>query len=195
MHIPADGGGFHVKAASLPIGPGYTAIKVNGNFPNNRAKHGLPTIQGAILLFDTVDRFAGRAAQLDRDHHQAHRRRDRGRRAVSRAARVANRDHLGLRRAGPAQLAALRQRSISAASSCSTGMPRRRETFAERDRRARVSMSMFRQSRARVARQRRDRHLHDRRNAVPRRRGRARRHLHRGDRRGQSGQERDRTVS
>lgn len=53
MHIPADSGGFHVKAGSLPIGPGYTAIKVNANFPNNRAKHGLPTIQGAILLFET----------------------------------------------------------------------------------------------------------------------------------------------
>ena len=54
MHIPADGGGFHVKAGSLPIGSGYTAIKVNGNFPNNRAACGLPTIQGAILLFDTA---------------------------------------------------------------------------------------------------------------------------------------------
>jgi alanine dehydrogenase len=53
MHIPADGGGFHVKAGSLPIGSGYTAIKVNGNFPNNRTARGLPTIQGAILLFDT----------------------------------------------------------------------------------------------------------------------------------------------
>ena len=49
----ADGGGFHVKAGSLPIGPGYAAFKVNGNFPDNRATHGLPTIQGAILLFDT----------------------------------------------------------------------------------------------------------------------------------------------
>ena len=54
MHIPAEGGGFHVKAGSLPIGSGYTAIKVNGNFPNNRATRGLPTIQGAILLFDTA---------------------------------------------------------------------------------------------------------------------------------------------
>jgi len=50
MHIPAGGGGFHVKAGSLPIGPGYTAIKVNGNFPNNRLAHGLPTIQGATLF-------------------------------------------------------------------------------------------------------------------------------------------------
>jgi alanine dehydrogenase len=54
MHIPAAGGGFHVKAGSLPTGSGYTAIKVNGNFPDNRATHGLPTIQGAILLFETA---------------------------------------------------------------------------------------------------------------------------------------------
>src|SRR4051794_12969586 len=53
MHIPAKGGGFHVKAGSLAIASGYTAIKVNGNFPDNPAAHGLPTIQGAILLFDT----------------------------------------------------------------------------------------------------------------------------------------------
>jgi ornithine cyclodeaminase/alanine dehydrogenase-like protein (mu-crystallin family) len=52
MHIAAAGGGFHVKAGSLPIGPGYAAFKVNANFPDNRARHGLPTIQGAILLFD-----------------------------------------------------------------------------------------------------------------------------------------------
>jgi alanine dehydrogenase len=54
MHIPAAGGGFHVKAGQLPIGAGYAAFKVNGNFPGNRAKHGLPTIQGAILLFDAA---------------------------------------------------------------------------------------------------------------------------------------------
>jgi ornithine cyclodeaminase/alanine dehydrogenase-like protein (mu-crystallin family) len=27
-------------------------VKVNGNFPDNRARHGLPTIQGAVLLAD-----------------------------------------------------------------------------------------------------------------------------------------------
>jgi alanine dehydrogenase len=54
MHIPADGGGFHVKAASLPLATGYVAIKTNSNFPNNRREHGLPTIQGAILLFDAA---------------------------------------------------------------------------------------------------------------------------------------------
>jgi len=48
MHIPGDGGGFHVKAASLG---GYVAVKTNSNFPQN-PRRGLPTIQGAVLLFD-----------------------------------------------------------------------------------------------------------------------------------------------
>lgn len=52
MHIPADGGGFHVKAASLALATGYVAVKTNANFPHNRAMRGLPTIQGAILLLD-----------------------------------------------------------------------------------------------------------------------------------------------
>ena len=52
MYVPTEGGGFHVKAGRLPIGPGYAAFKVNANLPENRTKHGLPTIQGAILLFD-----------------------------------------------------------------------------------------------------------------------------------------------
>ena len=54
MHIPADGGGFHVKAASLPLATGYVAIKTNSNFPHNHVARGLPTIQGAILLFDAA---------------------------------------------------------------------------------------------------------------------------------------------
>ena len=45
-------GAFHVKPGSLPRGSGYVAVKVNGNFPDNRARHGLPTIQGAVLLAD-----------------------------------------------------------------------------------------------------------------------------------------------
>jgi ornithine cyclodeaminase/alanine dehydrogenase len=52
MHVVAEAGGFHVKAGGLPTGPGYVAFKVNANFPNNRATNGLPTIQGAILLFN-----------------------------------------------------------------------------------------------------------------------------------------------
>jgi ornithine cyclodeaminase/alanine dehydrogenase-like protein (mu-crystallin family) len=45
-------GAFHVKPGSLPRGPGYVAVKVNGNFPDNRSHNGLPTIQGAVLLAD-----------------------------------------------------------------------------------------------------------------------------------------------
>jgi alanine dehydrogenase len=45
-------GAFHVKPGSLPRGPGYVAVKVNSNFPDNRAHYGLPTIQGVVLLAD-----------------------------------------------------------------------------------------------------------------------------------------------
>lgn len=54
LEISADGGSFHVKAGRLPLGRGYAAVKTNSNFPNNRTTRGLPTIQGAILLFDAV---------------------------------------------------------------------------------------------------------------------------------------------
>src|SRR5262245_36242957 len=53
--IPAEGGGFHVKSASLPLGRRYVAIKTNSNFPQNRSLRDLPTIQGAILLLDADD--------------------------------------------------------------------------------------------------------------------------------------------
>ena len=52
QHLAAADGGFHLKAASLARGTGYVAVKVNGNFPGNPARHGLPTIQGAVLLAD-----------------------------------------------------------------------------------------------------------------------------------------------
>jgi alanine dehydrogenase len=55
LHIPAQGGGFHVKSASLPLGRRYVAIKTNANFPQNRRLRDLPTIQGAILLLDGDD--------------------------------------------------------------------------------------------------------------------------------------------
>ena len=50
MHVP--GGGFHVKAGVLDLGRKYFAAKVNGNFPENSARYGLPTIQGIIALCD-----------------------------------------------------------------------------------------------------------------------------------------------
>ena len=52
MHLPMTSGGFHAKAAPLSLGRDYVALKINGNFPGNPDKFGLPTIQGAIVLFD-----------------------------------------------------------------------------------------------------------------------------------------------
>jgi alanine dehydrogenase len=50
--IAVEDGTFHVKPGSLPHGGGYVAAKINGNFPANRTRHGLPTIQGAVYLAD-----------------------------------------------------------------------------------------------------------------------------------------------
>jgi alanine dehydrogenase len=50
MHV--DGGGFHVKTGILHLKRPYFAAKVNGNFPGNFNKFGLPTIQGVIVLSD-----------------------------------------------------------------------------------------------------------------------------------------------
>ena len=48
MALAGQGGSFHAKGASLRLDRLYVALKLNGNFPDNRA--GRPTIQGAILL-------------------------------------------------------------------------------------------------------------------------------------------------
>ncbi|MDQ3684957.1 MAG: ornithine cyclodeaminase family protein [Acidobacteriota bacterium] len=48
-----EDGGFHIKAAGLKFaGRTYYAAKVNGNFPHNTSRSGLPTIQGVIALHD-----------------------------------------------------------------------------------------------------------------------------------------------
>ena len=52
MHIPARAGAFHAKGAALDDAQAVVAVKLNGNFPENRALHGLPTIQGVIILCD-----------------------------------------------------------------------------------------------------------------------------------------------
>jgi len=57
--LTADGG-FHIKSAGLKLAGGsYYAAKVNGNFPLNGERFGLPTIQGVVILFD-----AGRGRPL-----------------------------------------------------------------------------------------------------------------------------------
>ena len=50
MHVPH--GGFHVKAGLLDLDRRYFAAKVNGNFPDNSSRFGLPTIQGVLVLCD-----------------------------------------------------------------------------------------------------------------------------------------------
>ena len=45
-------GGFHIKAGALDLTRTYFAAKVNGNFPGNGNRFGLPTIQGIIVLAD-----------------------------------------------------------------------------------------------------------------------------------------------
>jgi ornithine cyclodeaminase/alanine dehydrogenase-like protein (mu-crystallin family) len=50
LHAPA--GGMHIKAAFLGGERSYFAAKVNTNFPENPKTHGLPTVQGVIVLCD-----------------------------------------------------------------------------------------------------------------------------------------------
>jgi ornithine cyclodeaminase/alanine dehydrogenase-like protein (mu-crystallin family) len=51
--VHVAGGGFHIKAAGLTGDARLFAAKINANFPHNPDRHGLPTIQGVIVLFDT----------------------------------------------------------------------------------------------------------------------------------------------
>ena len=46
-------GGFHIKAGLLDLDRSYFAAKINGNFPKNATRFGLPTIQGVIVLCDS----------------------------------------------------------------------------------------------------------------------------------------------
>ena len=55
LGMPVEGGGFHIKVAAMPGARSYFAAKTNANFPGNPKAHGLPTIQGAILLFDATN--------------------------------------------------------------------------------------------------------------------------------------------
>lgn len=52
LHLPGDGGGFHAKSAYSLGAPRRAAVKLNANFPGNPARHGLPTVQGVVALFD-----------------------------------------------------------------------------------------------------------------------------------------------
>jgi alanine dehydrogenase len=52
LGLQAGDGSFHVKAALLTAERAYFAAKLNANFPENGARHGLPTIQGVVILCD-----------------------------------------------------------------------------------------------------------------------------------------------
>jgi alanine dehydrogenase len=54
LGLHAQDGSFHVKAALLTLDQAYFAAKTNANFPHNGARHGLPTIQGVVVLCDAV---------------------------------------------------------------------------------------------------------------------------------------------
>jgi alanine dehydrogenase len=53
MH--AGDGSFHVKAGFLTLDRPYFAAKLNANFPQNAKLHGLPTIQGVVILCDAAN--------------------------------------------------------------------------------------------------------------------------------------------
>jgi ornithine cyclodeaminase/alanine dehydrogenase len=51
-HLAGLDGAFHIKAAISSTSPRRAAVKINGNFPHNFVRHGLPVIQGFIALLD-----------------------------------------------------------------------------------------------------------------------------------------------
>jgi alanine dehydrogenase len=55
LGLPAQDGGFHIKAALLDLARPYFAAKVNANFPHNGPRHALPTIQGVAMLCDAAN--------------------------------------------------------------------------------------------------------------------------------------------
>jgi alanine dehydrogenase len=55
LAVPARDGGFHIKAAGLELGRRYFAAKTNANFSSNPSRHGLPAIQGVVVLCDADD--------------------------------------------------------------------------------------------------------------------------------------------
>jgi alanine dehydrogenase len=52
LGVHAKDGGFHIKAGILNLGREYFVSKTNANFPQNRKKNGLPTIQGVMVVSD-----------------------------------------------------------------------------------------------------------------------------------------------
>lgn len=54
LHLDAREGEFHIKAGGFDGPGGRVAVKINGGFFQNPARHGLPAIQGVIVLSDAA---------------------------------------------------------------------------------------------------------------------------------------------
>jgi len=54
LGLHGEEGSFHVKAAFMNADRPYLAAKLNANFPHNGTRHGLPTIQGVVVLCDAA---------------------------------------------------------------------------------------------------------------------------------------------
>lgn len=52
LGLHAKGGGLHIKAGIMNLNKNYTVAKLNSNFPGNTKQYKLPTIQGAVAVFD-----------------------------------------------------------------------------------------------------------------------------------------------
>jgi len=52
LAVKTPNGGLHVKATLLPRGQSYIVAKLNTNFPGNRTRSRLPTIEGLIAVYD-----------------------------------------------------------------------------------------------------------------------------------------------
>lgn len=52
LGLHATTGGLHIKAGIMNLNGNYIVAKMNSNFPENPVKRNLPTIQGAIAVFN-----------------------------------------------------------------------------------------------------------------------------------------------
>src|SRR5678815_1657000 len=52
LGVRLPGGGLHVKAGFLCLDRPCIVAKANANFPDNPRLHGLPTIQGVVLVVE-----------------------------------------------------------------------------------------------------------------------------------------------
>jgi ornithine cyclodeaminase/alanine dehydrogenase len=57
LGVHAPNGGLHVKAGYLGLDRPCIVAKVNANFPHNPKRHGLPTIQGVVIVVDAENGY------------------------------------------------------------------------------------------------------------------------------------------